>query len=43
MNNSDTLKCAKEASHLVEEISQLVDKMAGMKIMKRGQSPMALP
>ena len=31
MNSSDTLKCAQEASQLVEEITQLVDKMASIK------------
>lgn len=31
MNSSDTLKCAQEASQLVKEITQLVDKMTSKK------------
>jgi hypothetical protein len=31
MNSSDTLKCAQEASQLVEEITQLVDKVTSTK------------
>ena len=31
MNSNDTLKCAREASQLVAEITQLVDKMTGTK------------
>ena len=31
MNSSDTLKCAQEASQLVEEITKIVDKMASTK------------
>ena len=32
MNSSDTLKCAEEANQLVEEISQLVNKITNTKI-----------